>query len=141
MQWLNLTKCGLFFNIVSPAVRALLPSVLQCFLDSCGIGAVMLILKKVLNCRYDLIIGPILLPSQVFFHVGKQEIVIMVPNQENMEGDLPVQPQTCVQEHCPGEIGLPSSVFQAISEMSLVLLFKALNSLSSVGFPGRKQCS
>ena len=37
----------------------------------------------------------------------------MVPNQENMEGDQPVQshshtqqplqPQTCVQEHCPGE--------------------------------------
>ena len=32
--------------------------------------------KKVLNGRlYDLIIGPILLPSQVFFHVGEQEIV------------------------------------------------------------------
>ena len=29
MQWLNLTKCGLFFNIVSPAVHTLRPSVLQ----------------------------------------------------------------------------------------------------------------
>ena len=66
----------------------------------------------------------------------------MVPNQENMEGDQPVQshshvlqplqPQTCVQEHCPGETQLPLSVFQAISKMSLVLLFKVLNHLFSV---------
>ena len=53
----------------------------------------------------------------------------------------PLQPQTCVQEHCPGETGLPSSVFQAVHEMSLVLLFKALNYLSSVGLSGRKQSS
>ena len=75
----------------------------------------------------------------------------MVPNQENMEGDQPVQSyshsqqsvqlQTCVQEHCPGETGLPSSVFQAVSEMSLVLLFKVLKYLSSVSLSGRKQCS
>ena len=38
-----------------------------------------------------------------------------------------LQPQTCVQEHCPGETGLPSSVFQAVHEMSLVLLSKVLN--------------
>ena len=66
----------------------------------------------------------------------------MVPNQENMEGDQPVQshshtqqplqPRTCVQEHCPGETGLPSSVFQAVYKRSLVLLFKVLNNLSSV---------
>ena len=53
----------------------------------------------------------------------------MVPNQENVEGDQPVQshshaqqplqPQSCVQEHCPGETGLPLSVFQAVSKMSL----------------------
>ena len=62
----------------------------------------------------------------------------MVPNQENiMEGDkLPAQTtithgshcnnRTCVQEHCSGETGLPSSVFQVVHEMSLVhvLLFK-----------------
>ena len=29
MQWSNFTKCGLFFNIVSPAVHTRLPSVLQ----------------------------------------------------------------------------------------------------------------
>ena len=118
MQWSNLTKCGLFFNIVSSAVHTLLPSVLQ-RLDSCGIEALILILEKVLNCRYDLIIGSILLPSQVFFHVGEQKIK-MVPNQDNMEGDQPVQshshaqqplqPQTCVQAHCPDKTGLPLSV-------------------------------
>ena len=57
-----------------PVVRTLLPSVLQC-LDSHGIEAFILILEKVLNCRYDLIIGLILLPSRVFFHVGEQKIV------------------------------------------------------------------
>ena len=41
----------------------------------------------------------------------------MVPNQENMEGNQPVQshshaqqplqPQTYVQGHCPGETGIP----------------------------------
>ena len=55
-----------FSMIVFPAVHTLLPSVLQC-LDSCGIEALILILEKVLNCRYDLMIGPTLLPSQVFF--------------------------------------------------------------------------
>ena len=30
--------------------------------------------QKVLNCSYDLIIGPILLPSQVFFHVREQKL-------------------------------------------------------------------
>ena len=45
MLWSNLTKCGLFFNIVSPAVHTFLPSVLQC-LHSCGIGALILILGK-----------------------------------------------------------------------------------------------
>ena len=74
MQWLNLTKYGLFFNMVSPTVNTLLPSVLQ-HLDSCRIEALILILEKVLNCRYNLVISPIMFPSQVFFHVGEQEIV------------------------------------------------------------------
>ena len=77
MQLLNLTKCGLFFNIVSPVVHTLLPLVLQ-RLDSCGtcIEAVILILEKFLNCRHDLIISLILLPCQVFFHdVGEQKTV------------------------------------------------------------------
>ena len=54
--------CFLF----SPAVHTLLPSVLQ-HLEFCGIETFILILKKVLHCRYDLFIGLILLPSQVFF--------------------------------------------------------------------------
>ena len=122
-QWSNLTNCGLFFNIVSSAVHTLFPSVLQ-HLDSHGMKVLILILKKVLNCRYDLIIGLILLLSQVFFSCWGTKSIQMVPNQENMEGDQPVQthsqtqqplqPQICVQEHCPCETGLPSSVFQAI---------------------------
>ena len=83
MQWLNLTKCGLFFYIASPAVHTLLPSVLQC-LDSGGIEALILILEKVLNCRYDFIICLILLLSQVFFLCWGTKNSQMVPNQENM---------------------------------------------------------
>ena len=76
-----------------------------------------------------------------------------MPNQENMEVDQPVQshshaqqplqPQTCVQEHCPREtaVDYPLSVFHTVHEMSLVLLFKVLNYLSSVGLSGRKQRS
>ena len=63
----------IFQHLVSPAVHTLLPSVLQ-RLDSCCTEALILILGKVLNCRYDLIIGPILLPIQMFFHVGEQKV-------------------------------------------------------------------
>ena len=58
----------IFQHLVKPAVNTHLQSVLQ-WLDSCGIEVLILILEKVLNCRYmyDLIIGLILLPSQVFF--------------------------------------------------------------------------
>ena len=73
---------------------------------------------------YDLIICPIL------FSCWGTENSRVVPNHESMEGDRqfkatcshtqqPLQPQACVQEHCPGETGLPSSVFQTVSEMSL----------------------
>ena len=118
MQWLNLTRCGLYSNLVSPVVHTLLPLVLHC-LDSCDIEVLILILEKVLNCRYNLIISPILLPSQVCFLSWGTANSQMVPNQEN-QGDQPVQshihaqqpfqPWTCVQEHCPGETGLSSSV-------------------------------
>ena len=145
MQWLNMTKCGLFINIASPEVHTLLPLLLQ-RLDSRGIEALILILEKVLNCRYDLIISPILLHSQCWGTEKSQ----MVPTQENVEGNQPVQshghaqqplqPQICVLKHCPGETGLPLSVFQAVSEMSLVLLSK-VNYLSSVGLSGRRLCS
>ena len=56
-----------------------------------GIEALILILVNVPNCRYDLITGPILLPGQVFFSCWGTENSQMVPNQENMEGDQPVQ--------------------------------------------------
>ena len=56
----------------------------------------------------------------------------MVPNQENMEGDQPVQshshaqqplqPQTCVQEHCPVSGLLLGVGFPGHFEMSLVLV-------------------
>ena len=64
----------LIFQHSLPGVHTLLPSLLQ-RLDSRAIEAFILILKKVLNCRYDLIIGPILLPIQEIFHVGEQKIV------------------------------------------------------------------
>ena len=60
---------------------------------------------------------------RVFSCSGTENSQIL-SNWENMVGDQPVQshshaqqplqPQTCVQEHCPGETGLPSSVFQAV---------------------------
>ena len=46
-----------------------------------------------------------------------------IPVQSHSHAQQPLQPQTCVQEHWPGETGLPSSVFHAISEMSLVLIY------------------
>ena len=62
----------------------------------------------------------------------------MVPNQENMEGDQPVQSQYNAQQPFQPQISVqePLSVFQAVHEMSLVLhvLFKVLNYLSSAGF-------
>ena len=127
-------KSCLFFNIVSPAVHTLLPSVLQ-RLNSSGIEAPILILtKNSSTAEYDPIIHLILLPSQVPFYVGEQNISQMVQNQENMEGYQPIQNHShaqqpwiattdlcaTVQECCPGETGLYSSVFQAVSKKSLV---------------------
>ena len=77
----------------------LLPLVLQ-HLNSHGIEALIRILEKVLNCRYmyDLIISPILLPSQLFVHVWEQKKSQLVPNQDNMEGDQPVQSPSHAQQ-------------------------------------------
>ena len=47
-------------------------------------------------------------------------------------------PTICVQEHCPGETGLASLVFQVVLEISVVLLSKVLNYLSSVGLFGKE---
>ena len=103
--------------------------------------------KKVLSCRCDLIIGPILLPS----HVGEEKIVrwcqirrtwrVINQFKATVTHSSHCKPQICVQEHCPGETGLPSSVFHAVHKMSLVPLFKVLNYLSSVVLSRRKQCS
>ena len=50
-------------------------------------------------------------------------------------------PQREKKRNCPSATRLSSSVFQAIHEMPLLLLFKVLNCLSSMGLSGRKQCS
>ena len=42
------------------------------------------------------------------------------PVQCHSHAQQPLQPQTCVQEHCPGEIGLTSSVSRAVHKMSVV---------------------
>ena len=100
MQWSNLSKCGLFLNIVSPAGHTLLPLVLQC-LDSCGIEAIM-ILKKVLNCSLQ--IWPhhqsdtASQPS--VFSCWEIENSQMVPNQENMEGDNQFKATVVHSSHC-----------------------------------------
>ena len=60
------------------------------------------------------------------------------PVQSHSHAQQPLQPQTCVQEHCPGETGLPLSILQAVHEISLVLLFKVLKYLASVGSSGRE---
>ena len=86
-------------------VHTLLPSVLQRVKLSSWSS------KNVIRCRYDLIIGPILLPSKEFLILGTENNP-MVPDQENMgvkpvqshgHAQQPLQPQTCVQEHFPGE--------------------------------------
>ena len=97
-------NCPQWEVVLEPHTLICHASVLQ-RLDSRGIEALILILEKVLNCRYDLIIGPILLPSQVFLSCRGTENSQMVPNQENMEADQPdqshihtqqpLQPQTC----------------------------------------------
>ena len=110
MQWSNLTKCGLFFIIFSPAVHTLLLS---------GVAALGFPwyrsshpdpqkspqLQIWPHHRCDTASQP-----SVFFHVGEQKIVRWCQIR-NMEGDQPVQshshaqqpfqPQNCVQEHCP----------------------------------------
>ena len=137
-----------FFNIVSPVVYTLLPSVLH--LDSHGIEALILKLKNVLNCRYDLIICPILIPSQVFFYVGEQKVVRSCQSGEYGGWSTSSKPQPCTAaiattDLCAGALSwwnrTPFINFPGRLPMSIVLLFKVLNYLSIVGLSGRKQCS
>ena len=125
MQWSNLTKCGLFFNIVSPAVHTLFPSVLQC-LDSCGIEALILILKKVLNCRYDFIIGPKLLPSQVgfFFILGNRKQSNGAKSEEYGGWSTSSKPQCMHSNHCNHRIVCRSIVL--VKQDSLKSIFQAV---------------
>ena len=99
-QWSNLTKCGLFFNIVSPVVY-----IYTTFFDRCcsawiphGIEALILILGNVLEYRCEIIIGLILLPGKVLFSCQRTENCQIVLNQENMEGDQPVQSYSQAQQ-------------------------------------------
>ena len=128
----------------SPAVHTLLPSVLQ-RLDSRGIlDDLILIFEKVLNCRCDLISGPILIPSQVFFFsCWGTENSQMVPTSGECGGwSTSSKPQSrtaaiattdLCAEHCPGKTRPPSSVFQTVHKMSLLLLFNVPNYLSTAG--------
>ena len=129
-QWLNLSKCSLLFNIVSPVINALLPSVLQRF-DSHGIEALILILEKVLNCWCDLLSVWYCFPAKCFFSCRGTENSQMVPNQENVEGDQshsqaqqPLQPQICVQEHCLGKQSTPFLRFPGYLRNVPVLLLQ-----------------
>ena len=73
-KYLNLTKLGLFFNIISSAVHTFLPSVLQCS-DPSGIEVLLLTLKKVLYSGNDGIITLIPFSSKMFFQVWEQKII------------------------------------------------------------------
>ena len=93
MQWSNLTKCGLFFNIVSPAVQTFHPSVLQ-RLDSCSIPGWYISSHpdpRKRSSTPDMTSSSVryCFPAKCFNHTGKQKYSQMVPNPENMEGDPP----------------------------------------------------
>ena len=62
MQWSNLTKLVLSFNIVIPMIHTLRPLMLLS-LVSLTVEDPDLALKNVLISRYDVIISPKLLPS------------------------------------------------------------------------------
>ena len=105
MQWSFLTKMWFIFNIiVAPSVNTL---------SSIGVAVLGFQWyrssqashhdpRKVINCRYYLIIGPIPLPSQllIFFLCWGTENIQMVPNQnmEALEDDQPVQIHSHAQQ-------------------------------------------
>ena len=87
-------------------------------------------------------------PPKCFFHVGEQKNSPVMPNQGNMHGDQ----QVTHISNCNHRLVWRSIVpgwwkrtpfvsFPGHFEISLVLLFKVLNYVSSVGLSGRKQCS
>ena len=54
--------------------------------------------------------------------------------QSHNHAQQPLQPQTCVHEHCPGETGLSLSSFPVHFEVSLVLLIQSLELHIQCGF-------
>ena len=108
--------------------------------------------KKVLKLQiYYLIIGLILLPSQVFLHVGEQKIDCAKSGEYG--GWLTSsKPQSCTAAiattyMCAGALSWWNRTafisFPGCFEMSLctTCTFKVLNYLSSVSLSGRKQCT
>ena len=88
--------------------------------------------NKVLNCRYDLIIGPILLLSQVFLYIGEQKIA-GVKSGEYGGWSTSSKPQSrtaaiATTDLCAGALSwwnrTPFVSFPGHFEMSLLLLFK-----------------
>ena len=146
MPWSNLTKSGLFFNIVSPAFHTLPPSVLQ-RLDSRVIETLILILEKVLNCR--IMTGPILLPIQMVFHVGEQKIVRWCQIRRIWTVINQFKATVTHSSHCNHRlvagalswwnrtpfVSFPGRLRNSISFQSPEVL------ISIVGLSGRKQCS
>ena len=98
MQWLILFQ--MWLNFQNSILFGLKHFFHWCYvrLDSRGLEALILILGKVLNCRYDLFISQILLPSQVFISCWGIEHRQMVPNQENMEDDQSIQRHSHAQQ-------------------------------------------
>lgn len=107
----NVTKCGLIFNIVPLAVHTFLPSVLQ-FLDPIDEEDFILLVKNVINSRYD-IINVIL----VFFFMGTDDSHIN-PNQEKRKGDhaqQPLKPRTYFLHFQEKSLLVTSEVFFELS--------------------------
>ena len=66
-------------------------------LDSSAIEGLVLIQERVLNCRYHLIVGPIIASQSSVFSWWGTDNSQMMPTQ-NMEGDQPVQSHSHAQQ-------------------------------------------
>ena len=97
MQWSNLTKCGLFFNLVSPcgphnssigvAARGF-PWYRSFQSDPRKKSSIADMTSSLIRYCF---------PAKCFLHVGEQKNSQMVPNDENVEGDQPVQSDSHAQ--------------------------------------------
>ena len=96
MQWSNLTKCGLFFNIVSPVVHTLFPLVLQ-RLESCCIGGLILILEKSPQHTADMISSSVqnCFPAKCFFILGNRKYSDGAKSWEYGTWSTSSKPQSC----------------------------------------------